>query len=153
MAQGDRLSMASSVEVRLPFIDYRFVETVIGLRKARPDHALPPKAWLKSAVKDLVPDWILNRPKRGFQPPSSQWLQGVRARYGHALEDGLLVQAGILKPEIARSMAYGSPRGGPMAMLAYSALTLEYWCAAHIGHLPASESGVSARHCESVQQC
>ena len=33
MAQGDRLSMASSVELRLPFVDYRLVETVIGLRK------------------------------------------------------------------------------------------------------------------------
>ncbi len=153
ITQGDRLSMASSVELRLPFIDYRFVETVIGLRKTRPDHALPPKAWLKSAVKNLVPSWILNRPKRGFQPPSSQWSQGVRARYGRALEDGMLVQTGILKPEIARSMAYGSPRGGPLAMLAFSALTLEYWCTAHLGHLPASESGVSARHNESVQRC
>ena len=153
MAQGDRLSMASSVEVRLPFIDYRFVETVIGLRKACPDHTLPQKAWLKSAVKDLMPDWIMKRPKRGFQPPSSQWIQGVRARYGRALDDGLLVQSGILKPDIARSMSHGSPRGGPMAMLAYSALTLEYWCAAHIGHMPEPEAACSTRHSESVQPC
>ena len=151
LTQGDRLSMASSVELRLPFIDYRFVETVIGLRKACPDHTLPPKAWLKSAVKDVVPSWLLNRPKRGFQPPGSQWSRGVRARYGRALEDGVLVQTGILKPEIARSMSSGSPRGGPLALLAYSALTLEYWCAAHLGHLPASESACSALPYGSVR--
>jgi hypothetical protein len=42
------------------------------------------------------------------------------------LEDGVLVQTGIHKPEIARSMPYGSPRDGPLAMLTYSALTLEF---------------------------
>ena len=37
MAQGDRLSMSNSIELRLPLIDYKFVETVIGLRKNNKD--------------------------------------------------------------------------------------------------------------------
>ena len=36
IAQGDRLSMANSVELRLPFVDYKLAETVVGLRKTRP---------------------------------------------------------------------------------------------------------------------
>jgi len=59
MAQGDRLSMASSVELRLPLVDHRLVETVVGLRKAQPDLHLLPKAWLTEAVKDVVPTWAL----------------------------------------------------------------------------------------------
>jgi asparagine synthase (glutamine-hydrolysing) len=148
IAQGDRLSMASSVELRLPLVDYRLVETVIGLRKAHPDHALPPKAWFKQAVKDLVPDWLLHRPKRGFQPPGREWMQGVKARYGHTLEDGLLVQHSILRPEVARAMLTQSP-GDPLALLTFTALVLEYWCAAHLGQLTESESRpVRARESE-----
>ncbi len=146
MAQGDRLSMASSVELRLPLIDYRLVETVVGLRKVQPDHALPPKTWLKRAVQDLVPDWLLNQPKRGFQPPGGDWSRGVLSRYGHALEEGRLVQLSILRPEIARSMAR-KPWGNP---LAFTALVLELWCAAYLTQL--SETGLmyAAARTESV---
>jgi len=134
MAQGDRLSMASSVELRSPLVDYQLVETVIGLRKVQPDHRLPPKAWLKGAVKDLLPDWLLHEPKRGFQPPGDEWVEGVRSRYGHALEDGVLVQFSILKPEVARAMSRGQ-QGGPLGQLAFTALVLEHWCAAHVGQV------------------
>ncbi|MFO0776867.1 MAG: asparagine synthase C-terminal domain-containing protein, partial [Nitrospira sp.] len=137
IAQSDRLSMASSVELRLPLVDFRLVETVIGLRKAYPDHDLPPKAWFKAAVKELVPEWLLHRPKRGFQPPGREWMQSTWARYGHALEDGLLVQHSILKPETAYVMAKQEPRSS-LALLTFTALVLEYWCAAQIGHAPES---------------
>ena len=137
IAQNDRLSMASSVELRLPLVDFRLVETVIGLRKACPDHDLPPKAWFKAAVKELVPEWLLHRRKRGFQPPGREWMQGTWARYGHALEDGLLVQHSILKPETAHVMA-NQAQHGPLAQLTFTALVLEYWCAAQTGHRPES---------------
>ncbi len=129
IAQVDRFSMASSVEIRLPLVDYRLVETIIGLRKAKPDHDLPPKAWFKEAVKDLVPAWLLRRPKRGFQPPGREWIQAIWARYGHALDGGFLVQHSILRPDVARAMSKQAPRG-PMVQLTFTALVLEYWCAA-----------------------
>jgi asparagine synthase (glutamine-hydrolysing) len=152
LAQGDRLSMASSVELRLPMVDYRLVETVIGLRKARPDHALPPKAWFKDAVKDLVPEWLLHRPKRGFQPPGREWAQGVMARHGHALEDGLLVQLSILRPDIARAMSK-APLSGSLVLLSFMALVLEYWCAAYLGQLSHAEPVCSAPYGESRGPC
>lgn len=139
-ALADRLSMASCVELRLSFVDYRLVETMIGLRKARLDHALPPKTWLKSAVKGLFPDGVINRPKRGFQPPASQRSQGVLARYAYRLKTGFLVQTGILRPELANTMSQGIPRNRPPEMLTYSALVLEYWCAGKMGHLPISDA-------------
>jgi asparagine synthase (glutamine-hydrolysing) len=156
IAQGDRLSMASSVELRLPLVDYRLVETVVGLRKVRPDHALPAKTWLKSAVKDLLPPWLFSLPKRGFQPPGDEWIHGVRTRYGQALEDGLLVQWSILKPEVARVMSRGTQRG-PLALLAFTALVLEYWCAAHLGHVRHQVDGSPAdpptQRQETVSPC
>ena len=127
IAQGDRLSMASSVEVRLPLVDYRLVETVIGLRKAFPDHALPPKAWLRAALKGVVPDWVMNRPKRGFTPPLKEWHQVLFSVHGAELEDGFLVTEGILRPSSGRELAKGPypPEAG--APVSFKALILELW--------------------------
>jgi asparagine synthase (glutamine-hydrolysing) len=128
IAQGDRLAMASSVEIRLPLVDYRLVETVVGLRKTRSDIELPPKFWFKEAVKDLLPHWVLQRPKRGFQPPHRAWLPALLARYGKRIEDGVLVQHRILSPQAARALS----RGSVDKSFWFKALVLELWCA-HYG--------------------
>jgi asparagine synthase (glutamine-hydrolysing) len=62
IAQADRLSMAASVESRLPLVDYRLVETVIGLHKTYPlEAAGPGKQWLREAMGELLPDFVLSR--------------------------------------------------------------------------------------------
>ncbi|MDX2030040.1 MAG: asparagine synthase (glutamine-hydrolyzing), partial [Blastocatellia bacterium] len=127
VAQGDRLSMASSVELRLPLLDYRLVEVVVGLRKVHDDSQLPPKAWLRAAVADLLPDWVLNRPKRGFTPPVRKWYRALFAAYGELLIDGALVQAGVLAPRAARELARGAHPLGVTAPLSFKALVLEMW--------------------------
>jgi asparagine synthase (glutamine-hydrolysing) len=128
MAQGDRLAMASSVELRLPLVDYRLVETVVGLRKACPDHRLPPKAWLREAVRDLLPDAVAARPKRPFTPPLRDWHRGLLATYGHLLEDGYLVGEEVLRPEAARVLAEGDFPADAGSTLSFKALVLELWC-------------------------
>ncbi|MDN5940325.1 MAG: asparagine synthase (glutamine-hydrolyzing) [Nitrospira sp.] len=128
IAQGDRLSMASSVELRLPLVDYRLVETVIGLRKASPDHTLPPKAWFRAAIKDVVPDWVMHRPKRGFTPPLREWHQAVFAAHGSKLDNGFLVSAGVLRSSSGRNLAKGPYPTDAGAPVSFKALTLELWC-------------------------
>jgi len=127
MAQGDRLSMASSVELRLPLVDYRLVETVIGLRKASSDHSLPPKAWLREAMKSTVPEWVLNRPKKGFTPPLQEWQRAIFSAHGSALVDGLLVHSGVLMPSSAKELSRGPYSREVGAPLSFRALTLELW--------------------------
>ena len=56
IAQGDRLASVSSIEMRLPLVDYRIVETVMGLRKHRPDQHLPPKTWFRNVIKEYCPN-------------------------------------------------------------------------------------------------
>ena len=72
-----------------------------GPAKLRPDHGEPPKAWLRVALRGVVPDWVSQRPKRGFKPPMREWHQALFARYGRLLPGGFLVEAGILRPEAA----------------------------------------------------
>lgn len=126
--QGDRLSMANSVECRLPLVDYKLIETVIGLRKVHTgDENLGLKAWLRMAVEDIVPAEIFNRPKRGFNPPVTLWTESLRDRYGTDLRDGYLVSTGVLSPQAARQLAESSSRLTAWNDLFFKALTLEMW--------------------------
>ena len=128
ITQGDRLGMASSVEMRLPLVDYKFVETIVGLRKAQPDGDLPPKFRLKKAVEDILPDWVLNRPKRGFAPPTREWHDAIFAKYGDSLTDGFLVQNNILSGAGASELSKGEFPANVVCPLSFKALVLEQWC-------------------------
>jgi asparagine synthase (glutamine-hydrolysing) len=130
IAQGDRLGMASTVELRLPLVDHRLVETVIGLRKARSDWELPPKQWFREAVKDLVPPFVYGRRKRGFTPPWRAWSRALSEAYGHMLPDGYLVQHGIMDGCQARRLReHLVPRRfGLSDPMAERTLVLEIWC-------------------------
>jgi asparagine synthase (glutamine-hydrolysing) len=130
IAQSDRLSMAASVESRLPLVDYRLVETVIGLHKTyslSPNSA--PKQWFRDALAGLLPDFVLNRRKRGFSPPWRQWAHALAVTHGHQLIDGYLVQNGIIRPEVARKQRKDlfPHLSGPRPMAGLS-LGLENWC-------------------------
>lgn len=75
--QYDRCSMASGVESRMPFMDYRVVEYVFSLPLQSRVSAGYTKRVLREAVKGILPDHIrLNRRKTGFNAPFAQWLQG-----------------------------------------------------------------------------
>jgi asparagine synthase (glutamine-hydrolysing) len=128
IAQGDRLGMASSVELRLPLVDHILVETVVGLRKRQTDVGLPPKTWLKQAVSDLLPPAVLDRPKRGFEPPVREWHEAIFAAHGATLRGGYLTQAGILKAEGAERLARGEFSADAVCPLSFKALVLEQWC-------------------------
>jgi asparagine synthase (glutamine-hydrolysing) len=138
IAQGDRLGMASSVEMRLPLVDHELVETIIGLRKRRSDLGLPPKAWLKEAVSDLLPPAVLDRPKRGFEPPVRQWHEAIFAAHGDSLRDGYLTQAGVLKAEGADRLARGEFPADATCPLSFKALVLEQWCRSMSGARPSA---------------
>jgi len=96
LSLGDRVGMAVGVETRMPFLDVKLIELVMQLRANHPDHALGQKAWLRAALKGVLPDEVLTRPKAGFQPPLQEWLSGVVGRYGEMLSDGQLVQSDVL---------------------------------------------------------
>lgn len=127
IAQGDRLSMVSSIELRLPLVDHRLVETVIGLRKKQPDQHLGAKAWFRDVIKEYLPEWVLKRPKIGFSPPTSLWMNILREKYGPALADGFLVGAGILDRKAAISMAKKHSQLTVWPVTMFKALVLEHW--------------------------
>lgn len=126
---SDRLGMASGVETRTPLLDHRLIEAVVGLRKIRPDHTLGPKRRFRDALRGLLPDEVLARPKRGFQPPVWEWLGGALARYGDALVGGELERDGVLKTGGGVQLLRDAERGPSFELaFAHRMLMLELWC-------------------------
>lgn len=71
----DRASMHHSLEVRSPFLDYRFYEYAQTIPTSWKVNILKAKLLLGELVKGDVPDAIISRKKQGFEPPVYQWLQ------------------------------------------------------------------------------
>ncbi len=70
----DKMSMATSVEARVPFLDHVFVEQMMQLPQHVKLPGLQPKHLLKQAVRGIIPDAVIDRPKQGFRVPVRQWL-------------------------------------------------------------------------------
>jgi hypothetical protein len=115
---------------------------VIGLRKTYPDLALGPKKWFREAVKDIVPEFVINRRKRGFTPPWRDWRRSIARAYGDQLRDGYLVNHGILTGEGGEYLAdhIMPPRFGVPMLVADHSLILEMWCRAMESHQPSAET-------------
>jgi len=74
----DNMSMAASLESRVPFLDHVLVEFATRIPREIQIQGLAGKRILKKAVEDLLPHSILYRPKLGFPTPWSGWLAGPR---------------------------------------------------------------------------
>ncbi|MFA5129306.1 MAG: asparagine synthase (glutamine-hydrolyzing) [Patescibacteria group bacterium] len=71
----DRATMAYSLEARAPFLDSHLVSYVLNLPTKLHFSGRKGKMILKHALADLLPDEVLNRPKRGFQVPLAEWFR------------------------------------------------------------------------------
>jgi len=78
LMKQDNMSMAASIESRVPFLDHVLVEFASRIPREVQIHGLAGKRILKKAVEDLLPYEILYRPKLGFPTPWSGWLAGPR---------------------------------------------------------------------------
>jgi asparagine synthase (glutamine-hydrolysing) len=73
----DAMSMAHSLEVRVPFLDHGIVEFVARLPGSIKQTAGMPKSLLVGAVADLLPEEVVSQPKRTFTLPWEPWLRGT----------------------------------------------------------------------------
>ncbi len=101
----DIASMASSLEVRTPFLDRELVEFAAKLPIGYKLHGRSRKHILKRAFADLLPSEVLNRPKRGFGVPVGDWLRGEwRYLAEEAIFDGRLLQDGYFREKPLRTL-------------------------------------------------
>jgi asparagine synthase (glutamine-hydrolysing) len=77
----DKLNMAHSVEARVPLLDLEMVRCALSMPSSVKLHGLTGKTVLRSAMKGLLPESILNREKRGFTPPDRTWIRKFTMPY------------------------------------------------------------------------
>lgn len=82
----DKMSMAVGVEARIPFLDHKLVELALSIPESVKAGGGELKSVLRKAVRGLVPDFVLERPKQGFGVPLADWL---RAQLGRRVRDEL----------------------------------------------------------------
>lgn len=92
--------MASSLEVRAPFLDHELVGFVMGLPSRYKLNGLTSKYILKRALKNYIPDEIIHRKKKGFGVPIAKWVKGeLRELFGDMLSSNRIKREGFLNAE------------------------------------------------------
>lgn len=76
LRDADQMSMAVSLEMRVPFLDHELVEYVLGLPLEVKKRYSGVKGLLVEACRDLLPPSVYDRPKAGFVLPMRQWMRG-----------------------------------------------------------------------------
>jgi len=128
---GDAISMAHSIESRLPFLDYRLVEFVFRLPGQYKIRNGRRKALLIEAARGHVPDSILDNPvKRGFVVPIREWFRDRPADTLYpVLLDGRCRQRGLFEPNALRDALSRHVEGTvDLSNQIFRWLTLELWC-------------------------
>jgi asparagine synthase (glutamine-hydrolysing) len=94
LVKADKLSMAHSLEVRVPFLSRELVEFGLGLPPRNKIGPLHDKSLLRQLLQPRMGMRLANRPKRGFEIPVDRWFRepAARALRSH-LAEGALVQA------------------------------------------------------------
>jgi asparagine synthase (glutamine-hydrolysing) len=100
LVKVDRASMACSLEVRAPFLDYELVEFVMGLPSDYKLKGLTSKYILKKAMKNYLPGEVIERKKKGFGVPIAKWVKGpLKELFRDLLSPDRIKREGFLNPE------------------------------------------------------
>ena len=105
LVKVDRASMASSLEVRAPFLDYKLVEFLMGVPSGMKLKGFTSKYILKRAMRNLLPKEVIQRKKKGFGVPIAKWVKGpLRELFGDLLSPHRLRQEGFLNPDYVSTL-------------------------------------------------
>ncbi|MCB1623993.1 MAG: asparagine synthase (glutamine-hydrolyzing) [Pseudomonadales bacterium] len=126
----DKITMAESLECRVPFLDHRLVELAARIPARHKLAAGEFKTVLKRAVHDLVPASIIGRGKRGFGAPFGQWFKRELKPLRDQLVNRATVESrGLLRWDaVAESLALHDANREDYTDLLLVLVNLELWC-------------------------
>jgi asparagine synthase (glutamine-hydrolysing) len=105
LARGDKMSMASSLEARVPLLDHHLVEFAASLPARFKVNGLKRKYLLKEVARDLLPGEIIDRSKKGFPVPLSEWFRGEAREFCHdLLSADTVARRGLFDPAVVTRM-------------------------------------------------
>ncbi len=128
LMKQDQMSMAASIESRVPFLDHKLVELTAKMpvnMKLRGDTT---KFLLKEAMRGILPDEILYRPKMGFPVPVGNWFRG---QFKHIVDEYVLsersLSRGIFNADFVREIVAKHNAGENHDERLWSLVNFEMW--------------------------
>lgn len=105
LTKVDRMSMANSLEVRVPLLDLRLVEFMAGLPSNLKVRGLTLKYLMKRVAGRVLPPEIVRRPKAGFHVPIARWLKtDLREMIADRLSPQAIAEQGFFDPRVVAEM-------------------------------------------------
>ncbi len=147
----DKMSMAASLEARVPYLDHRLVELAASIPSAAKLARGEPKAVLKKVAEKYVPRECIYREKRGFTAPVEAWLRGpLRERVHDLLAPTRVRDRGIFDVAFVEWMKREFyERSRDLSVQLYQALMLEIWLRLFVDG--EARPGVAARRPEPAR--
>ncbi len=129
LAYSDKLSMAASIEARVPFLDNEVVDFMRRVPPKLKLHGYAQKYLLKKSMEELLPREVIYRRKAGFGLPVRSWLRNeLREMLGDLLSPDRVRQRGILNPKtVARFLQENASGERDYTLQLWALLTLEVW--------------------------
>jgi len=128
LAKVDVTSMANSLEVRSPLLDHRLMELAATMPVRRKLRGTEGKVLLRDAVREWLPDGILDRPKQGFAVPLDGWLrEEMRSLPEEVLLDPAATDRGVFRPDAVRDLIGEHREGRDRADQLWAMVNLELW--------------------------
>ncbi len=129
LMKQDQMSMAASIESRVPFLDHKLVEFTVRLpERLKIRHGWTTKYVLRRAMKGVLPEQILQRKKMGFPVPVGKWFRG---EFRHIVDEYVLsdraAERGIFNCEFVRSLVARHQAGENHSERLWALVNFEMW--------------------------
>ena len=128
LMKQDQMSMAASIESRVPFLDHPLAEFAARMPERMKLRGMTTKYVLRQAMKNRLPEEILSRKKMGFPVPVGTWFRGS---WRHLLDEFVVSERalarGLFTPGVVRRLVNGHVAGENHSERLWALLTLEIW--------------------------
>jgi len=128
LMKQDQMSMAASIESRVPFLDHKLVELTARMPREMKLRGGTTKWILREAMKGILPTEILDRPKMGFPVPVGRWFRG---EYKHIVDEYVLsdrsMSRGIFDSNFVRQLVAEHDSGVNHDERLWAVVNFEIW--------------------------
>lgn len=137
LVKADKMTMANSVELRVPLLDHKVLEFAAGLPSSFKLNGFTTKYILKETFKNMVPKEIINRPKTGLPVPYGSWMRNdLRKMVEETLLDQKSIGRGYFNRSGIEKILSANLNEGNYDKEVFSLLILELWHREFIDKMP-----------------
>ncbi len=144
LMKQDKMSMAASIETRVPYLDHRLVSLALSLPDRDKIRGRTGKHLLKRVSEQLLPRDVVYRRKQGFPVPIARWMQAPGNPFVELLLDAETLRDGLLEADWVKSRVARFRAGAGNSMELWAMLNLELWRREYLTAAGRQRAGMAA---------